>query len=398
MSKTTVFTIASQNYIAYARALLKSVAVYHPEFDRYLLLVDEPDATLDLSNEGFSVVLAKDIGIECFDDMAFKYDIMELNTAVKPFFMSWLLQKGCQKVIYFDPDIMLFGKLVPILESLETHSIVITPHITNPIPYNDKCIPGERDYLSTGTYNLGFIAVAQGDETAHFLKWWSERCLHECFSEMEAGYFVDQKWINLVPGMFSSVKILRNPGCNMAYWNLHERILHNGLVNNEFPLIFFHFSGIDPAVEGQLSKYQNRYTLPERPDLQELFSNYRKKLVSCGYYETTNLPYAYDRYDNGNKIGPLARRMYVTSNASTESPFKTGPGTYYAQLECNHLLERTSTKKYTKDNTVGMKNMLDWLFVILARLIGASKYYALMKYLRYVSIIRRQGFLFKKAV
>src|ERR1017187_7472506 len=37
--------------------------------------------------------------------------------------------------------------------------------------------------------------------------------------------FVDQKWINLAPCFFENVKILKQPGCNMAFWNLHERHL-----------------------------------------------------------------------------------------------------------------------------------------------------------------------------
>ena len=396
MSKTAVFTIASQNYIAYARTLLESVADQHPESDRYLLLVDEPDVLLDLSDENYTVVLANDIGIESFCDMAFKYDIMELNTAVKPFFMSWLLRRGNTKVVYLDPDIMLFARMDVILKSLDEHSIVITPHITSPIPYADKYIPSERDYLTAGTYNLGFIAVSDSDESRKFLEWWCERCQHECFSEVETGFFVDQKWINLVPGLYSSVKILRDPGCNMAYWNLHERYLHNGMVNNESPLIFFHFSGIDPTCEDQLSKYQNRFTLDERTDIQELFVIYRKKLIANGYHDTIKLSYAYDCYDNGDRIGAFARRMYAITNSYIGSPFKSGSGTYYNMLKDKHLLENTLSSKYTKNNTSAMRNKLNWLLVFLARILGAGRYSALMKYLRYMAVIRRQDFLVKR--
>lgn len=393
MQKTAVFTIASKNYISYARTLMGSLAQHHPEAHRFLLLVDQSDASLDLSNEGYSVVLAKDIGIESFSNMAFMYDIMEFNTAVKPFFMSYLLQKGYSKVVYLDPDIMLFSRMDVVLEALDRDSIVLTPHITSPVPYADKYIPGERDYLSVGTYNLGFIAVSKSDESSKFLDWWSERCQHECFSEVETGYFVDQKWINLVPGLFSSVKILRDPGCNVAYWNLHERFLNDGIINNEAPLVFFHFSGIDPSKANQLSKYQNRFTLEGRSDLKGIFKEYRNRLIDNGYFATICLPYEYDCYDNGDKIGPFARRMFATNGSFTGSPFTTGRGTYHEFLKSKRLLERPSANKYTKENTFAMRGKLNAMLIFLSRTLGGNRYYALMKYLRHIAVLRKQDFL-----
>jgi hypothetical protein len=396
MSKSAVFTIASQNYISYARTLLESVAIQQPECDRFMLLVDELDGSFDLNYENFAVVLAKDIGIEGFYDMAFKYNIMEMNTAVKPFFMSSLLQKGYDKVVYFDPDIMLFDKIKFILDELDRYSMVLTPHITYPIDSADKHMPGEIDYLKTGTYNLGFIAVSNTEEAGRFLAWWSERCKHECYSDMEAGLFVDQKWINLAPGLFDSIKILRHLGCNMAYWNLHERYLKNGMVNGTYPLIFYHFSGIDPDKEEQLSKYQDRYTLTGRSDIKELFTIYRCRLIENGYYKSIKIPYAYDYYKNGEKIGALARRIYDMAPVCNCSPFETGPGSYYDILAKKHLLESNTSSKYTKDNTFSMKNKLDWALLHLLRFLGPKKYDALMKYLRYSSVIRRQAFIFNR--
>lgn len=395
MSKTAIFTIASKNYIAYARTLLQSVSVQHPEADRYLLLVDEPTALLDLSLEDYSVVLVKDIGIQSFDEMAFQYDILEFNTAVKPFFMKWLLEKGYNKVVYFDPDIMLFNKIDMILDILNSYSIVLTPHITRPVANDDKCLPGERAYLVAGTYNLGFIAVSKTAETVDFLEWWSERCSYECFSEVENGFFVDQKWINLVPGLYGSVKIVRDIGCNMAYWNLHERYLNVMSVNGESPLVFYHFSGIDPLDNEQLSKYQDRYTLAARPDLKELFKLYRKELIKNGYMQTKDLSYTYACYDNGEKIGPLARRLYAVAPETKGSPFKTGNNTYYELLIKKNLLEKVSSKKYTKENTTSIKSKLDFMLFILLKIVGPSKYNLLMHYLRHISVLRKQTFIFR---
>ena len=56
--------------------------------------------------------------------------------------------------------------------------------------------------------------------------------------------------MNLAPVFFDGVHVLHHPGCNVAYWNLHERSLtvtgESYRVNEVAPLVFFHFSAYDP--------------------------------------------------------------------------------------------------------------------------------------------------------
>src|SRR5208282_3977814 len=91
------------------------------------------------------------------------------------------------------------------------------------------------------------VAVTNSDEAHKFLSWWEHRCLTLGYVDRQNGLFVDQKWIDFVPCYFNSVLVLKHPGCNMAYWNLHERTLEKvgetWIVNNSEPLIFYHFSG-----------------------------------------------------------------------------------------------------------------------------------------------------------
>ena len=118
-----VFTIASKNYLAYVRVLLKSVAKVHPEYELYLCLADRVDGYFDAVSEPFTVVQADAIGIPTLDDMAIRYDIMEFNTAVKPYMFQWLLQnKELDSVIYLDPDIRVYSRLTAIEQQLATRS------------------------------------------------------------------------------------------------------------------------------------------------------------------------------------------------------------------------------------------------------------------------------------
>ena len=41
---------------------------------------------------------------------------------------------------------------------------------------------------------------------------------------MSRNMFTDQRWVDFVPSLFDHL-ILKDPGCNVAYWNLHGREL-----------------------------------------------------------------------------------------------------------------------------------------------------------------------------
>src|SRR5439155_5106264 len=80
-----IFTIIARNYLAFARALTESFLAHHPQGQVFVLLVDEIEGGLVLAQEKLIAVLARDIGIPEFKQMAFRYTVTELNTAVKPF-------------------------------------------------------------------------------------------------------------------------------------------------------------------------------------------------------------------------------------------------------------------------------------------------------------------------
>ena len=67
----------------------------------------------------------------------------------------------------------------------------------------------------------------------------------------------------------------------MAYWNLHERtvsIRDGKYFINGKPLIFFHYSGYELKKPNEVSKYQNRSSFENRPDIVPLFQYYAQKL------------------------------------------------------------------------------------------------------------------------
>ena len=308
-----IFTICSNNYVPMARVLLESVQRHHPEAAVYLCLADQMQPELVAYPDACEVVEAHRLGIDDFPAFAFRYDIMEFNTAVKPFMFRALRDRGHQHVVYLDPDIELHACLDAVFAPLDAGaSFVLTPHLTEPAERD--AFPDDIGILRAGVYNLGFLGVGGAPDTEKLLRWWSRRLQYECVNEPDSGRFVDQKFMDLVPGFSPHVHILRETAYNVAYWNLHQRSLSGPpgawRVDGN-PLRFFHFSGIDPRNPRQLSKHTQAFRGAEiSAPLAALMQDYAARVLERGHGTIPAGSYAYGRFASGAPIPNFVRRMF----------------------------------------------------------------------------------------
>jgi hypothetical protein len=296
----TVFTLCSANYLAHAKTLGDSLRERNPNFHFVIGLVDRMPKELSQSYcEPFEVIPVEELGLPQFADMRQKYNIVELNTAVKPFYMAFLFERdpSLEAIIYLDPDILVCGSFAALLGKLKNSSIVLTPHICT-CDGSATNIYYEKLMLSNGVYNLGFIATSRSEETNAFLKWWQIRLQDHCFYRPGvAGSFFDQLWMGLAPLYFRGVYVETDPGYNMCYWNHFERhlSLHNGryVVNDHHDLVFFHFSGYRPEnPDASVSRPTEPIaTFIERPDLRPIYDDYRNRLLARNYIFIKSLPW-----------------------------------------------------------------------------------------------------------
>src|ERR1051325_593650 len=193
---------------------MASVAKHHPDWERFVLIVG---GRADGDGEPFTSVSLDALPLPHPQKFFFRYTMLELNTAVKPWMFAYLFGRGFEQVVYFDPDIVVYSPL----DELGGDFITVVPHLTGPIGGDDH--PSERSILVAGAYNLGFLAVTRAPQLDAFLGWWKERLEFDCVVDVPRGLVVDQKWIDLVPGMFDGVRILRHDGYDVAYWNLRQR-------------------------------------------------------------------------------------------------------------------------------------------------------------------------------
>lgn len=397
--KRCVCTIVSGNYLAYAKVLGNSLARQDEACAFEVLLVDRETPALKeaLAQAGLKARFAGELGLAEFERLAYQFDILELNTALKPSFLKQLLGEGFDQVIYLDPDICCYAPLTPVFEALEAHDIVLTPHAMAPVLDGER--PSDIDFLRNGAYNLGFVALRRGVQASALLAWWEARCLEYGFNDPGFGTFVDQKWMDLAPAYFSGVGLLRHPGCNVAYWNLHERQLlatsaGPGYEVNGMPLVFFHFSGVDVSNPTELSKHQTRHRITPGEGLAGLLAAYVTALTEAGHLELRQLPYGFAALDDGTAINGLMRRAALSLEDQGERS-----GYFSARSQFQRSLRRHGLHEGAAGQGVHTRNLhrydtargvVDRVVRLLARILGAGRVSML---LRYAALLSRESHL-----
>jgi hypothetical protein len=302
------------------------------------LITDRPPAGFDFvpANEPFDrLVWAEDLGIPDFTSWLFKHDVVEVCTAVKGPFIHQACASGADAVIYLDPDTALFASLEPLERWLEDHDILLTPHLIDP---NDDATAIQDNDLSasrTGIFNLGFVAIRTRGEGARFAKWWNDRLLDWCYDDMPAGLFVDQRWCDHVPALFDKVKVVRDPGYNVASWNLSTRTVTVGkdgaITVNGVPLRFWHFTKLGPLGDTMTKKYAG-VNFP----VYEIWAWYKRQVEAATDAAIPERWWAYGAYSDGAPIEKAHRVLYRQRGdlqAAFPDPFRAGEGSYRQWLE-----------------------------------------------------------------
>jgi len=304
-----ILTICSANYLAHAKTLGQSLIEHNPDFRFVIGLVDRIPPGFDPSSlRPFELLPVEELGIAALPEMVRKYNLVELNTAVKPFYIERLYRQEptAEAVIYLDPDIVVYSSLQPLIRKLKDFNLIVTPHSCtfDDSPTN---IYYETGMLSTGVYNLGFIATARSETTFSFLKWWQKRLENYCYYKPESGLFVDQLWVTLSPLYFPGVYVEKDPGYNMCYWNHFERCLSQRegrwFVNGKHELVFYHFSSYDPGKPDSVTKrvYSRTASFADRPDLKPIYDDYRSRLLANGYDSMMRFPFLLGRSPDESK-------------------------------------------------------------------------------------------------
>jgi hypothetical protein len=331
-------TIAAKSTLASARVVARSFTEHHPGVPFFVLLADEVDGYLDPAEEGYELLLLRDLDIP--DAMQFRFGLtaQQVSYAATPYLIGKLIDLGYDRVLFIKQESLVLGELATIAADLPRGGVALTPHLLAPVEGPDA-VERELMILLAGVFNAGFVAVAAGGASPGFLNWWQERVYRHCRYAVAEGIHYEQRWLDLSPAYFEGIRVLHDPGLNVGHWNLPDRrvTVANGSVRvGNRPCLLFRFSGYDADRPEAATRYSSRLRTSELGDARIVFERYRTALFEAGWEETHTWPYAYDRFDNGVPIPAVARDIYrrLDDVERFGNPFDTsGSASFFAWLK-----------------------------------------------------------------
>jgi len=407
-----IFTITARNYLAIALALGESVSRHHPEA-RFTICVADGlegvDIVLTNSNHRLFDVPGMFDQSE-LEDLAFKYNITEYCTSVKPAIFRKIFadEPDTDLVYYMDPDTYLFSRLEAITAATPHKTLYLTPHLIDCRLADDHPYQ-EYHHLWEGIFNLGFCAIRRTADSEKIVDWWDARLRQYCYADRTDGLHTDQKWMDYAPAFFSEqLEVVRNHGANAAHWNLAERPIAE--IDRKYhagkdELVFFHFSGFD--FKGELltkhapAEKQKVYLTPAIIHMSKV---YRTEVKKQGFDDFIKIPYAFAAFDDGTPITPTLRRLYreLVKDQPLVRPF-SAQGSFFALLNKKKLLDKSDAARgnYSKGTVDNLSAKMDRLGRILGRLlpiIGVKRYSQLVKLAGYLGRFENHAFLLKDRV
>ena len=285
-------TIAAKRNLALGRVVCTSFQRHHPTVPVYLLLADRVDGYFDPAGEPFRVVLLDELGMPELWPMSERYNQQEFSYALTPFLMDWVRRQGFERVLFLKEESLVTGDLGPVMDLLTNASLLLTPHLLRPL----SAVAREQNILQCGTYNGGFVAMADTAEAVRFVRWWQERMATHCRYDPAAGMHFEQRWLDWAHSYVERVAVVRDPGVNVGHWNLPEReVTMDGeaIQVDGQPCRLFRFSGYDPDHPEFATRYSARLTKELLGPAAAVFGRYHEELLGAGWAETREWPYAF---------------------------------------------------------------------------------------------------------
>jgi len=223
-SASVFCTVFRKSQLAAVRELARALRLRAPGIRFCALLVDRLDGFFDPNEESFPVISSGSLEFKGIEAMRFQYSAFEFARALKPAFFEHLLKRA-SRLVFLDCESRHLPPIAAVWRLLKISEIVLRPRLTRPggrwssaagapgaaSSASSRRIKEELRILKTGSYDLSFVALRSGPACLAFLRWWRERLRLHGYDDPEWGLYVDQRWSDLVPCLFSNVGLLREP-------------------------------------------------------------------------------------------------------------------------------------------------------------------------------------------
>jgi hypothetical protein len=317
--------------------LAESFLAHHPEIPFYTLLADVPADGMDPDAEPGHMVLWSAMPSPWRELMPMRFRQPELSYAATGLLLAHLFESGMRRVVFLKQETLVLGPIDSLFDALDRHSLVLTPHLLEPLE-GDDAVARELNVLQSGIFNGGVVGVSATPAGRRFVEWWRNRTAVECRHAIAEGLHYEQRWLDFGPVFVDDCLILRDPAYNVGHWNLPERriAVADGEVRVDGTACrIFRFSGYNPDVPAAVTKYSSRLSPATLGDAWTVFERYRAAVERAGWVEAAGFASAFETFDNGVPVPHVARVIYAQlgdSAARFGNPFRTDPDSFFAWL------------------------------------------------------------------
>lgn len=312
MTKTLYCTIATASQLPQV-SILRDSLLAHGAAELRVLLLEHPARVAKLRTQlpELTLLSPSQLGCPRWLQLAFAGEAAELGATLKPALLASLLAEG--SVVYFDPEIEIFSPLTEIEAALRESDVVVTPHVSRPLPSDGKT-PTMADVLACGQFNLGFVGVRKSPENAALLAYWQELLLEPpggtADIEVPSG---DAFWAAAFASLVERLRVLRGDRFHVAAWNLAQRPLQwadqAAPQTADGPLVFLSYVGLHKTAAPRYP--QDRFAIAAGSPLQRLIARYEERVSASPYQSFAAQSYSFQCYTDGTPIPLLHRQAFA---------------------------------------------------------------------------------------
>jgi hypothetical protein len=275
----TVCTILDVEDGPRARVLARAVRHHHP------------DARLVAAREGGTAP------VEGWETVSTQATRATIPTMLR----EQLAGSGGDPVVYAAPSVWLTGTLGPMLAAV-SDGLAACPR-AELLP-DDGHRPDDDDLARWGTVSPALLVARGNGAVTEVLDWWSRRADPEV---------ADGRLLELAAARFAQITIVRDGGCGLSAWNLHERALageEGGVTAGGAPLRFVDFTGFRADQPFWLSDRADRVSVVEDRVLARLCGRYAEELRGEGWTSPRSDIDDLIRLGNGQSVDPVVRTLW----------------------------------------------------------------------------------------
>lgn len=292
-------TLFDKNYVFQGLALYESLEKYCPDFQIFILCLDDETYNLLVKLKLSHSKLVKLSEIESRELLEAKANRSrgEYCWTLASVFTYFLLKNKPEldDIAYLDSDIYFYSSPGPIYQELGDKSILIIKH-----NYPEKL----RYLEKNGVYNVAMVIFKNNAAGLACLEWWQAEVIKWCYNRCEDGKFGDQAYLDDWTTRFQGVHVLSHPGGNVAPWNLNNYkvdYINQSIKINQKNLIFYHFHTFKILEKNKFQKYSSFYSFNKKTEslIYNLYiENIKKNILKVNQVD----PFFNGGYRSGEKL------------------------------------------------------------------------------------------------